>query len=133
MAAGEVEAQSNSMGIDAELQSRLDLLTSAGEITAQARTLTEDVIRAIATEFDVQLDEENGAQLVTHLAMSLTRLERGTAEEFTIAGVDDEIRGRVREREFSTRTLGRCGEQLAREVPEAEIAYLTLHLCALIE
>jgi transcriptional regulatory protein LevR len=133
MAAGEVQAQSNSTMIDAELQSRLNLLTSAGEITARARTLTEDVIRAVATEFHLWLDEDNAAQLVTHLAMALTRLERGTAEESTISVVDDEIRARVREREFSARTLRRCGEQLGREVPPAEIAYLTLHLCALID
>jgi transcriptional regulatory protein LevR len=133
MASGELEAQSgHSVAINSGLQARLDLLASAGEVTACARTLTEELMRAISGEFHVDLDENNGAQLVTHMAMALTRLDRGTPEESAIAVVDDEIRERTHELDFSARILRRCGEQLGREVPEAEIAYLALHLCALI-
>lgn len=130
MASGERGEGSRTV-IDAVLQSRLDLLVSAGEITRRAQRLTEEVVGAVAEEFDLQLQEANGAQLVTHVALALTRVERGEPETTAIGAVDEEISAHERQLAFSRRVLGRCSQELGRPVPEAEISYLTLHLCAL--
>ena len=55
---------------------RLDLLEDSGQVSAAARQQTLDFIDAVEAAFAVGLDEENGAMLVTHLAMALTRTER---------------------------------------------------------
>ncbi|MFH5823532.1 PRD domain-containing protein [Georgenia sp. AZ-5] len=119
------------MSAAAAFTARLDLLEGAGQITSPARRLTEDVVDDIEREFELELDEEHGAQLVTHLAMALGRLDRGEPVTTTVSVVTDELAGCPRENEFAHRVLGRCGERLGRAVPDSEIAYLALHLCAL--
>ena len=112
---------------------RLDLLLESGQITPRARELTEDVVERIEREFSVTLDETHGAQFVTHLAMALGRLDGGDVETQVSGVVEEEIRGRDHERAFMQRTLAECGERLERDVPEAEISYMTVHLCALTD
>jgi ketopantoate reductase len=47
--------------------------------------------------------------------------------------VEEEIRDRHREREVMAGALRRCGQRLGRPVPATEVAYMTVHLCALTE
>lgn len=110
---------------------RMDLLESSGQVTTTARQLTDEVIDEIEREFVVQLDEESGAQLVTHVAMALSRVDRGEPHTTALSVVEDELADCPREHDFSRRVLGRCGERLGRSVPEGEIAYLAVHLCVL--
>ena len=114
-----------------DLEGRLDLLEQAGEITSRARQLTAAAIARIEREFDVRLDESNAAQLVTHLAMALSRLDRGDVETSVPAVVDDELETYTRELAFSRSLLDDLGSQLERAVPEAEVAYMTVHLAVL--
>lgn len=115
----------------AAFAARLDLLERAGEITPTARRLTDEVVDEIAREFGLDLDEEYGAQLVTHLAMALGRLDRGEPEATALAVVEEELAECRREHDFARRVLERCGAELGRSVPEGEVAYLAVHLCAL--
>jgi transcriptional regulatory protein LevR len=124
----EDEGRVNSTNVFAQ---RLDLLEASGQVTTDARRLTDEVVAEIEREFAVQLDEETGAQLVTHLAMALSRVDRGDPQASALAVVTDELAECPQEHEFSRRVLGRCGEQLGRDVPEGEIAYLAVHLCVL--
>jgi transcriptional regulatory protein LevR len=119
------------MNAATEFAERMDVLEASGQVTADARRLTEEVIAEIEREFAVHLDEDSGAQLVTHLAMALSRVDRGDPQMTALAVVTDELADCPREHEFSRRVLGRCGEQLGRAVPEGEIAYLAVHLCVL--
>jgi transcriptional regulatory protein LevR len=114
-----------------DLEGRLDLLERAGEITSRARQLTATAIARIEREFDVRLDESNAAQLVTHLAMALSRLDRRDVETSVPAVVDDELAAYTREFAFSRALLDDLGSQLERPVPEAEVAYMTVHLAVL--
>jgi transcriptional antiterminator len=114
-----------------QFATRMDLLESSGQVTAQARLLTEDVIAQIEQEFAVRLDEQSGSQLVTHLAMALSRLDRGDPQPRALPSVAAELAQYPREREFSRRVLGECGQRLGRPVPEGEIDYLAMHLCVM--
>ena len=70
---------------------RLDLLETSGQVSPQARRLTIELVEGVEREFRLRLDEDNGAMLVTHLAMSLTRLEHGLVATEVPALVREEI------------------------------------------
>jgi transcriptional regulatory protein LevR len=113
------------------LGDRLDLLERANQVTPLARALTDEAIARIEREFEVVLDEANAAQLVTHLAVALSRLDRDEALTETPAVVGDELAEYPRELAFVRELLADLGTQVGRRVPDAEVSYLTLHLCAL--
>jgi transcriptional antiterminator len=130
---GAVETSSPAETISAEFADRLDMLEEAEQITPLARRLTELVLVELADELGLVLTEENASMFVTHLAVALTRLNRREMEAPPSALVDDEIRERTREHEVMRRVMGECEKLLDREVPESEIAYMTVHLCAILD
>jgi transcriptional regulatory protein LevR len=118
--------------VSTEFGERLDMLEGSGQITALARWLTEHSLAELARTLSVRFEEKNAAPFVTHLGIALTRLQRGDEVEPS-AVVADEIAERVREREVMRKVMGQCEELLDREVPKAELDYITVHLCALLE
>ena len=119
-------------GVDA-FADRLSLLEDSGQVTGVARGLTEDLIGRIERGFDVRLDEANGAQLVTHVAMALSRVQRGDVETEVSAVVEDEIAACDRERAFIDEIVKDWTSRLGREIPQAEVLYVVIHLCALAQ
>ncbi len=118
--------------VGAVFEERLDLLEEAGQITPLARRLTEIMVAELANEFQLVLDEESGAPMVTHIAMALTRLNRGEVAAPLSESLEKELADRVSERAAVTRLMNETAEVLGREVPETEISYMTLHLSALV-
>lgn len=111
---------------------RLDLLQEAGLITQLARRLTEFMVVELAAEFVLPLDDSSGAPMVTHIAMALTRLNRGEEPPALSTSLERELAGKVDERAAITRLMDEAADALGREVPETEISYMTLHLAALV-
>jgi transcriptional antiterminator len=116
-----------------EFNERLDLLEESGQVTSLARWLTENVLARLSQELDLQLTEDNAAQFATHLAMSLSRLHRGDPEVEMSSALADELQAYQREREIVRRVLMECRQLLDREIPEVEVDYVTVHVCALLE
>jgi transcriptional regulatory protein LevR len=112
---------------------RLSLLVGSGQVTPVARRLTESVVVEVETALGRALGEDDGAPFVTHLAMALSRLDRGEEAPAPSVAVEEELRAHPREHELMERALGRCGDELGRPVPATEVAYMTMHLCALTE
>ncbi|MFJ5560762.1 PRD domain-containing protein [Streptomyces sp. NPDC093250] len=119
--------------IAAEFAERLDMLEEAGQVTPLARRLTEFTVAELADELDVAFTEDNAAPFVTHLAVALTRLNRGEPGIEPSSVVDDEIRGRLRERDAVQRVMTECEKLLDRQIPDSEVAYMTVHLCAIAD
>lgn len=118
--------------ISTDFVDRLDMFEEAGQVTSLVRFLTETSVARVALEFDLELTEDNAAQFVTHIAMALSRLQRGEFAEPS-AILEEELRDRVRERQAMRRVVGEIEQVLDREVPASEVDYLTIHLCALLE
>jgi transcriptional regulatory protein LevR len=116
-----------------EFKDRFDILEKSGQVTALARWLTESSLARIAQELALRITEENGAQFATHLAVALTRLQRGEPPVEFSGVVTDELESRGKEREIVRRVMTECQEVLDREVPDAEIDYMAIHVCALVE
>lgn len=119
--------------IKEEFAERLDMLEEAGQITRLSRLLTEYVLSQIAGELGIAITEENAAPFVTHLAVALTRLHRGGPPVEHSAVVEEEVRDRVREGQLVRRLLTECERFLDRPVPAPEVAYVTVHLCSILD
>jgi transcriptional regulatory protein LevR len=119
--------------VEREFEERLDLLQESGQITPLARRLTEIGIAEVANELGLHFTEENAAQFVTHVAVALTRLNRGESEAVQSDVVDEEIVDRQRELAAMTKFARDCERLLGRSVPHVEIAYMTVHVCAIAD
>ena len=99
-------------------------------MSAAARQQTLDFVDAVEAAFAVGLDEENGAMLVTHLAMALTRTERrAPLLEEPPAVIVAEARANPVELAFVGERLDAYGAVLGEALPESELVFMTAHLC----
>jgi len=117
----------------AEFTERLDLLEESGQVTNLARRLTLMCLTDLTTTLDLELTEDNAAQFVTHLAIALTRINRGDPEIAMSAVAAEEIADRTREHDAVTAVMRDASRLLQRDVPESEITYMTVHLCGLVD
>ncbi|MCX6458710.1 MAG: PRD domain-containing protein [Actinobacteria bacterium] len=117
----------------AEFVERLDLLEESGQVTNLARRLTELCLADLTTALNLTLTEDNAAQFVTHLAIALTRINRGDPEIVMSAVAAEEIADRKREHNAVTSVMRDASRLLQREVPDSEITYMTVHLCGLVD
>lgn len=109
---------------------RLDLLEDSDQVSAVARRLTLEFVDATEATFGVPLDEQNGAMLVTHLAMALTRSERGLPlGDEPPAALADEVRTHERELRFARERLDACAATIGSTLPEAEYLFVAAHVC----
>lgn len=119
--------------ISAEFRERFALLEEAGQVTPLARWLTEHALAEIAQDLGVKLDEENASQFVTHVGIALTRLQRGDGELTASEAVTQAVEDRLRERQVVRWVMDQCEQVLDRKVPDVEVDFMTVHLCALLE
>jgi hypothetical protein len=118
--------------ISATFADRLDMLEESGQISPLARWLTEHSLARLAEHFGLTLTEDNAAQFVTHLAMALGRLQRGEPEVLASDVVAEEVAQFPREREAMRAIMDESEGVLDRGVPDSEVDYMTVHLCALL-
>jgi transcriptional antiterminator len=110
---------------------RLDLLVGSGQVTSEARELAGEFVGRVEREFGVTLTEDNGALMVTHLAMSVTRLLNGEPAPDVPPGLAEELAGYPRETGFVREAAAGLAAGTGHELPEAEVLFLAAHLCAL--
>jgi transcriptional antiterminator len=110
---------------------RLDLLVRSGQVVPEARKLTEGFVERVEHEFSLTLTDDNAALLVTHLAMSATRLANGEAAGPAPDSLARELAAYPREARFVREALAAATARTGQEFPEAELLYMTAHLCAL--
>lgn len=119
--------------LSTEFRERFDLLEETGQVTPLARWLTEHALAEIAQELGVKLDEEKASQFVTHVGIALTRLQRGDGHVSASEVVTQAISDRTRERQVVRWVMDQCEQLLDRKVPDVEVDFMTVHLCALLE
>jgi hypothetical protein len=112
---------------------RFDLLEGSGQISARARGLTVRFVEDVRETFGLELREDNAALFVTHVVMALSRLERGDAEAEVPAAAAGELAECEREVAFVTAFLDACSAEFGVRVPDAEVFYMSAHLCAMRE
>lgn len=116
-----------------EFRERLDMLEESEQVTNLARRLTEMSMAQLSDELQLTLTEDNAAPFVTHLAIALTRINRGDPEIAVSAVAEEEIADRQRERDAVNRVMRDCSRLLQREISSNEISYMTVHLCVMVD
>jgi hypothetical protein len=116
-----------------EFRERLDMLEESEQVTNLARRLTEMSVAQLSDELQLILTEDNAAPFVTHLAIALTRINRGDPEIAASAVAEEEIADRQRERDAVNRVMHDCSRLLQREISMSEISYMTVHLCVMVD
>ncbi|MBV1819271.1 PRD domain-containing protein [Anaerosalibacter bizertensis] len=118
--------------MDEMLNLRLELIEKSGEIDFSIRKAVIDFIKNIEKKYSIEVKEENGSMLVTHLAMALSRIKKG--EE--IESIDEEIFQEVKTMKIYSELpeyYKLLEEQLDIFIPQSEKDYIALHVCTLIK
>ncbi len=114
------------------LAQRLAFLADSGVVSRTARRLTEEAMADVAARVGA-LDQETAAALATHVAMALTRVDRREPEAQLPDVAAAELESRPEELAFARELADRWERELGRQIPRAEVAYVALHLAALVE
>ena len=113
-----------------DLSFRLGLLKDGGQIDQETYEKLLRVPVVIKDKWGIELLEENGAMLITHMSAALMRVKRGEA----VNPMEEEIVLQLRNEkdyESSKLLLKEMEEELEIELPEEEKEFIILHLCTL--
>jgi transcriptional regulatory protein LevR len=116
-----------------EFRDRLDMLEESNQLTRSARKAALLCLAEISKAVEITLTEDNAAPFVTHVAVALTRLERGEDPVAVSGVVEEEVADRTQERSIVASAMRRCGDLLGIELPDSEISFITVHLCAVVD
>jgi transcriptional regulatory protein LevR len=109
-------------------EGRLDLLAASQQLTPEARAATVSFIGEFERHFGIELGEDNGALMVTHLAMAVTRLTRGAPEREAPSSLVREVGERPDEVAWVRGQMETMGRTLGITVPESEVTYMAAHV-----
>jgi transcriptional regulatory protein LevR len=113
-----------------ELQLRLQILKDAEQISEATQSGITRVIEMFDREYGIKLIEENGAMLVTHLAVACERIKRGEL----VDAIDEFIYQEIRENphfQKAQEAVKMMEKELQLEIPEREQPFIIMHLCVL--
>ncbi|MFN3924755.1 MAG: PRD domain-containing protein, partial [Pseudarthrobacter sp.] len=107
---------------------RLDLLQSAGKLSPAARQAADGLVQSLQHQLSDPMESPDAIRLVTHLALACQRVVDKTAAPPPSPAVLTEIAPYLEERALAQQLLDQAGAILGAPFPEAEVAYLTMHL-----
>ena len=113
-----------------DLSFRLGLLKDGGQIDQETYEKLLEVPVIIKDKWGIEVLEENGAMLITHMAAALMRVKRGE----TVSPMEEEILLQLKtekDYENSRILLNIIEEELKITLPEEEREFIILHLCTL--
>ncbi len=120
------------MIIDKQLETRLHILLSSGTISSDAETTVKNVTKRLEEKWNIILNEENGSRFVTHLAMALTRAEKGelvSSMEAEALEEFQELDSFSAAKEITNDLISHIGIHL----PESELEFLIVNICLILE
>ncbi|MGE5561621.1 MAG: PRD domain-containing protein [Chloroflexota bacterium] len=121
------------MELNAGVEFRLRLLGDSGQVDRDSLAACRRVIKAVEERYRITVGEDNGGMFVTHLAVALARLRAGQPVTEIPPVAVAEAREHVAIWQFIADTAGAAAASLGAALPESEVAFLTLHLAALLE
>lgn len=117
--------------MDYLLMKRLDILNESDEVDEDIKNAVVNFAEDIEKEYSIVINEENGAMLITHVAMALSRIKRGEK----IDSIDEEIFNQVKKTKVYSnmpKFYENIEKNLDIKIPESEKGFIALHLCTLI-
>ena len=111
---------------------RLGILRNGNVISAGVEKSVRRVILRLEERWKIQLTEEKGGRMVTHLAMALMRVERGEEIKAPEDGVLEEFRG-LDVFPVSQNIVNDLIAWTPIELPAAEQDYMIVNICLLLD
>jgi len=118
--------------VNVELDIRLGILKDAGQIDEEVYRNVIKVIAVFDDIWSIDLKEENGAMLITHLCIALQRVKNNCPVEI----IDETIYEEVKLNQYfetSEKALCKIKSEMNMDIPEREKSFLLMHLCVLFE
>lgn len=113
------------------LNLRLNILKEAGQIDDSIYKNIMDIIELFKNNYGIELTEENGAMLITHLSVALKRIKENqlveTMEEELYSEISSDCNFEQAEKIFS-----QIEQNIKVEIPHCEKTFIMMHLCALL-
>ncbi|WP_028857208.1 PRD domain-containing protein [Psychrilyobacter atlanticus] len=111
---------------------RLELLKKADQIDEEVFIAMNKVIELFKKNWGIELTEENGQMMVTHLSMALMRVKNG----LPVNKIDEEVYQEVTESEFFEKgkeILEDMKSILPIELPNSERKYMLVNNTLILE
>lgn len=115
-----------------ELNNRLVILKDAGQIDEDIYKRIFKIIDMFHTKWNIELKEENGAMLITHLCIALQRIKNSCPAE----RIDEELYEQIKLNKYfqtSKKALYDIKSEITMDIPKSEESFLIMHLCVLFE
>lgn len=115
-----------------DLTIRLQILRDAGQLSEESYEGILRVIEMFQRNLNIKLTEENGAMLITHLAVAVERIKKNETVEGIDASLYEEIKNSSRFKDAAS-TVKLLEGELGIEIPGKEETFIIMHLCVLFE
>ncbi len=110
-------------------EARFRLLIASGQATEQSVAATRSAIERVEEHYGLQLDEELGASLASHLAITIKRLLAGETLIPSPDVVWQELASYPEEQALAAAIVADMERDLAMPIGRDEVGFLALHLC----
>jgi transcriptional regulatory protein LevR len=115
-----------------ELDKRLNILISGDVVTEDIGWTMRRVIERFNSRWRIELNEENGGRMITHLAMALMRIQ----QQEEVNPMEEEHFDEFKSSEYFALALEMtddiCG-WTPLDLPESERRYLDIYICLLLD
>ncbi|MDU1912437.1 PRD domain-containing protein [Fusobacterium sp.] len=115
-----------------DLQTRLEILNSSKAITDCTKEVMLNVIQMFKKIHEIELTEENGAMLITHLSMAIMRVKNNEP----VKTIDEDVFKETLESEHIEKA-NLIYEDLSKvldvTLPENEKKYMLVNICVILE
>ncbi|MGL6064536.1 MAG: PRD domain-containing protein [Fusobacteriaceae bacterium] len=114
------------------LHTRLEILNNSGAITNCTKEVMVNVIQMFNEKHGIELTEDNGAMMVTHLSMAIMRVKNNEP----VKAIDEEIFKEILESSYiekANHIYKDLIEVLDVILPESEKKYMLVNICVILE
>jgi transcriptional regulatory protein LevR len=115
-----------------DLEERLNILVSGNVILDETKKSVLRVISRLKDQWQIELKDENGGRMVTHLAMALTRVKQNSE----VNPLEQEQYEEFKSSDFFVRAVAITND-LCRwvplDLPQAEREYLIVNICLILD
>lgn len=115
-----------------DLQTRLEILNVSGAISDCTKDVMLNVIEMFNEKHNIELTEDNGAMMVTHLSMAITRVKNNEP----VKTIDEEVFRETLESvhiERANLIYDDLSEVLDITLPDDEKKYMLVNICVILE
>ena len=115
-----------------ELDIRLGILKDTGQIDEEVYRNVIKVISVFHDSWSIDLKEENGAMLITHLCIALQRVKN----KCPVEEIDEEFYEDIKLNQYfetCEKAFYDIKSEMNMDIPEGEKSFLMMHLCVLFE